>query len=242
MLALRKFLKLPSPQDLGRSEYDALPSREWTPDVTGYCWEDWHEEVKALHPIKYWIAETAGDFLRYKVWFPIKRPFEKFHYWFVSHVIPSRRYHMLDLRQPCAKDGVNEVGECYRYGWRDVPEKMLYALFNLLGEYLKEEPYELTTHYTIEQINADAALKNQHETLQEARAIHHWWTVERHESAKIREDLLHRWSELHKIKEKRDSGEAQQVFDVMHNADADAEKKVDEMIARLMKIRRSLWT
>jgi hypothetical protein len=232
MLALRKFLKLPSPQELGRSEYNALPSRDFTPDETGYCWEDWHEEVKALHPIKYWIAETAGDFLRYKVWFPLKRPVEKLRYWFVSHVIPSRRYHMLDLRQPNG----------YRYGWQDVPEKMLYAMFNLLGEYLKEEPYDLTTNYTIEQINADAGMKHQHEQLQEAKAIHHWWTVTRHEEERVHQDLLHRWCELRKIKEKRDSGEADKVFEVMKNDEEDQEKKLDEMIARLMKIRRSLWT
>jgi hypothetical protein len=178
MLILRKLFKLPSPKDLGRSEYNALPSREFTPDVEGYCWEDWHEEAKRLHPIKYWIAETAGDFFRYKIWLPIKRPFSDAHYWFVSHFIPSRRYHWLDLRQPCKKGDARNI-DCYRYGWADVPEKMLYAMFNLLKEYFDENPYDLRTHYSLEEINADAGLKSQYETFQEARAILEWWNVGR---------------------------------------------------------------
>lgn len=237
MLALRKLLKLPSPVELGRSEYNALQSRDFTPDCVGYTWEDWHAEVKKLHPVKYWIAETAGDFLRYKVWLRITRPITDAHYWFVSHVIPSRRFHMLDLRQP--KGEISNI-DAYRYGWNDVPEKMLYAMFNLLKEYFKEEPYELTTHYTLEEINADFGMKAQYETLQEAKTILHWWQVGRKEERKIYSDLLHRWSELRKDKKTRK--EADQVFEVMKNTEADWENKTDEMIARLMKIRRSLWT
>ena len=169
MLFLRRFLKLPSPVDLGRSEYNALPSRKFTPDVEEYSWEDWHIEVKKLHPIKYWFAETFGDFLRYKIWLPLTRPFTDFHYWLVSHTI--RRYHMLDLRQPIIRCGLSNY-DAYRYGWVEVCDKMAYAMFNLLKEYLDAEPYELTEHYTIDQINADPGMKLQHETLQEAKIIY----------------------------------------------------------------------
>lgn len=232
MLALRKLLKLPSPVDLGWSEYNALQSREWTPDCDGYCWEDWHAEVKKMHPVKYWIAETASDFLRYKVWFPIKRPFGKAWYWLVSHAIAKRRYHMLDLRQPGG----------YQYGWQDVDQKMLYAIFNLLKEYFDEEPYELTAHYTLEEINADPAYKQQYETIQEAKSLLHWWQVGRKEEEKVRAELLHRWCELKKDDQARRDGRADEMWAVLQTADEDYEKKTDEMIARLMKIRRSLWT
>jgi hypothetical protein len=241
MLYLRKLLKLPTPKELGWGPYNALPSREFTPDCQGPTWEDWHVEVKKLHPVKYWIAETFGDFLRYEVWFRISRPFEDFHYWFVSHFIPSRRYHMLDLRQPLGKSElVNH--HAYRYGWADVCSKMLYAMFNLLGEYLKEEPYDLTENYTLEQINADIGLKMQHESLQEARAIHQWWNVGRKEEQKIYDELLARWCDLRKSKAARDNGEADQMFKVLKTAEEEMEEKTDQMIARLMKIRRNLWT
>lgn len=232
MLALRKLLKLPGPVELGRSSYDALPSRDFTPDTTDYCWEDWHAEVKALHPIKYWISETAADFIRFNIWFPVRRPFKDAHYWLVSHLNPKRRHHMLDLRQPGG----------YQYGWIDVDARMLFAMFNLLKKYFEEKPYDLTADYTLEQINADAALKNQHETLQEARDILNWWTVQRIKDQAIKDELLTRWCALRKEKVTRDSGEADQVWAVMKKADSDYEEKTDEMITRLMKIRRSLWT
>ena len=241
MLALRKLLKLPGPVELGRSEYNALQSREFTPDCVGYTWEDWHEEVKKLHPIKYWLAETAGDFFRYKVWMRLTRPIKDAHYWIVSHFIPSRRFHMLDLRQPCGKGELSNI-DCYRYGWHDVPEKMLYAVFNLLKEYFKENPYDLTQDYTLEEINADLGYKHQYETFQEAKNILQWWTIGRKEDHKAYNELLHRWCELRKNEVTRKSGEADQIWAVMRNAEEDNEKKTDEMIARLMKIRRSLWT
>ena len=241
MLFLRKFLKLPTPRELGWGDYDALPSKEFTPDCDGPTWEDWHVEIKKLHPIKYWIAETFGDFVRYNIWFPIIHPLKDFHYWIVSHLIPSRRFHMLDLRQPIAK-GELANHDTYRYGWADVCNKMLYAMFNLLGEYLKEEPYDLIKDYTLEQINADAGMKIQHECLQEAKDIYQWWRVGRKEEQKIYDDLLARWCDLRKDKISRDNGEADQMFKILKSAENGIEEKTDEMIARLIKIRRNLWT
>src|SRR5574339_627384 len=186
MLFLRKLFKLPTPVDLGWSEYNALEDEDFSDEPQGKTWQDWHRTVKQMHPVKYWIAETFGDFVRYKIWLRFTRPFRNAHYWFVSHFVPSRRYHMLDLRQPCHKDEINEVGDCYRYGWRDVPEKMLYAMFNLLGEYLnKENPHDLTQWYTREQIEADEGMKRQQADIEEARAIYHWWTITRHEDNAI---------------------------------------------------------
>jgi len=76
--------------------------------------------MKGHHPIRYFLADTIPYFIRYKVWFPLTRPIKNVYYWFISHVVPSRQYHMLNLRQS---------GE-YRYGWRNVSEKMLYAKQN----------------------------------------------------------------------------------------------------------------
>jgi hypothetical protein len=241
MLKLRKLLKLPSPVDLGWSDCDALQSREFTPDCDGYTWEDWHDTVKSMHPIKYFIAETFGDFLRYKVWLRISRPFSDVYYWFVSHFVPSRRYHMLDLRQPCSKGDLSNF-DCYRYGWTDVPQKMLYAWFNLLKEYLEEEPYDLTKDYTLEQINADVGMKMQHESLQEAKLIHRWWTVDLKKEYKTLADIRHQWSELRQDKAAREKGDDEKFRVVMTNVEKELEDKTDEMLMRLIKLRRSLWT
>lgn len=238
MLYLRRFLKLPSPVDLGWSEYNALEDADWSDEPQGKTWQDWHKTVKKMHPVKYFIAETAADWFRHKIWWPIKHPLSDAKYWFVSHFIPSRRYHMLDLRQPRkAGDVVNH--DCYRYGWRDVPEKMLYAMFNLLGEYLnKEKPHDLTQWHTREEIEADAGMKRQQDDIEEARAIYHWWAVEQHqEHARITE-TRHLWWEAKKNK----LPNKEEYWNLLKKLEEDQETKTDEMIARLMKIRRSLWT
>jgi hypothetical protein len=227
MLFLRKFFKLPGPVELGWSDYDALEDEEWSTAPQGKTWQDWHKTVKQMMPARYWIAETAADWLRYKIWFPVKRPFSKAHYWFVSHFIPSRRYHMLDLRQ---KGG-------YRYGWQDVPEKMLYAMFNLLGEYLEEGSNDLTQWYTREQIEAEPGYKEQQRAVDEAIAIYHWWTVEKPASEKIRIDMLNTWSTAKKAKDPKE----EEYWEKMQKMEDDMEAKADEMIARLMMIRRTLW-
>jgi hypothetical protein len=235
MLFLRKLFKLPSPIDLGWSTTNALESAQFSDEPKGKTWEDWRATVKEMHPIKYWCAETAPDFARYNIWLPVARPIENVRYWLVSHLIPSRRYHMLDLRQPCIKDSQ----DCYRYGWADVPEKMLYAMFNLLGEYLnKEEPGDLSLYYTHEQIEADIYLKAQHEAFEEANAIYYWWTVARHEETARCEKLFDDY-----LKARKNKTPDRDFLKVSHRTQEKMnEDKVEEMIVRLMKIRRTLWT
>lgn len=226
----KKLVSLPSPRELGWSKHNALEDAEFSPNPRGKTWQDWHAHVKQLHPTKYFIVETLPKWFRYKIYWPIKRPIEKAHYWFVSHFIPSRRYHMLDLRQPGG----------YRYGWQDVPEKMLYAMFNLLGEYLNgEQPVDLSDWHTEAQIEADPGMKMQQNSLNEARAIYHWWNVGRKAEEKAISDKQHEWW-LHRKDQK--STQAEALFKELKEMEEAYENKTDEMIARLMKIRRTLWT
>lgn len=224
----KRWWKLPSPVDLGWSEYNALEDEDWSDEPQGKTWQDWHAHVKKHYPIHYFLVESLPTFLRRKVWWPIKHPAERLRYWLVSHLVPSRRYHMLDLRQ---KDG-------YRYGWQDVPEKMLYAMFNLLGEYLEEGVNDLTQWYTREQIEADEGYKAQQDAIDEARAIYHWWTVEKPAAEKAHTEMLSLWHKSKKAKDPR----TEEYWKTMQKMEDDNEAKIDEMIARLMKIRRTLWT
>lgn len=236
MLFFRNLLKLPSPADLGWAKTNALESVLFSDDPKGKTWEDWHKTVKEMHPVKYWFAETAADFLYYNIWLSIKRPIADAYYWFVSHVIPSRRYHMLDLRQSCSK---GKDQECYRYGWCDVPEKMLYAMFNLLGEYLnKEKPMEPAHYYTREQIENDVHLKAQQEALDEANDIYYWWSVTRHEENALCDKLR---DDYHKARKNKADNIAY-LRTLYLTQERMNEVKVDEMAARLLKIRRTLWT
>lgn len=235
---LKSLIRLPSPVDLGWSSVNALEDEDWSDDPQGKTWQDWHRHVKELHPVKYWFRETLTGFVKRKIYWPIKHPVEKAHYWLVSHVVLSRRYHMLDLRQLHHHEHCHPH-KCYHYGWVDVPDKMLFAIFNLLGEYLNgEKPYDLSQHYSKEQIDSDGGMKNQQANLEEAKAIYHWWTVGRDQAVDSRNWYLNRWSEAKKNKDPR----KEYYWDKMKDLDAKFEEKDDEMIARLMRIRRTLWT
>lgn len=238
MFYLCKFLKLPTPVELGMSKYNALPSRDFTPQAQGPCWEDYHVEVKKLHPVKYFLVETLPDFWRYNIWNTCTRPFKDAHYWLVSHIIPSRRYHMLDLRQPKMRNGI-ENQDAYRYGWNDVPEKMVYAMMNLLDHYLTvEKPYDLSLHYSPEEIEADVGLKRQHHNLNEAKTISHWWNNERNQNLTKRIKLVTQWSKAH-----RDcSPDADKLSQELQEHEKYCDNKLEEMLIRLIKIRPGLWT
>jgi len=227
MSFVKKLFKLPGPVELGMSDCDALEDETFSDNPIGPTWQDWHKIVKKMHPAKYFFAETLRCFLLYRVWFPLWRPVSDAKYWLVSHLVPKRRYHMLDLRQ---KDG-------YRYGWVDVPEKMLYAMFNLLKEYLDEGPYDLTKKYSLEEIYADEGMKIQHKHLQEALAINYWWTVQRSLDDAEHKRMQDLWWEHKKNKWPN----MDLYWKQMNKLEADIELKTEEMILRLMKIRRGLW-
>lgn len=241
MLKLRKLFKLPTPKQLGKSEYNALPMRDFTPWEKEYCWEDYYDQLKAEYPVRYFLAETLPKFIRYKMYFPIAVPVSNAWYWFKSHFMPGKKYHLLDLRQPCVKGGIANF-DCYRYGWCDVPEKMLYAMFNLLKEYFDEEPYDLTKDYTEEEIEADEGLKQQQFCYNEAKAILYWWQVERKEELAVQRQLTHEWSELRHTDTGPDNPVTLALLEKSRLAEEEFQNKTDEMIARLMKIRRTLWT
>lgn len=238
MLFLRKLFKLPGPKELGWSDSNALEMREFSDEPQGKTWEDWYEYCKEQYPVKYFLSETLIKFIKYKLWFPIKIPVGSAWYWFISHTIPSRRYHMLDLRQFCGKNEISNH-DCYRYGWSDVPEKMLYAIFNLLGEFLnKESVIDLTKWYSQEEISKDYGMKRQQDALDEARMIYRWWLVGRKQARKEIDDIRTEWYDARKNKDPK----KEEYWDLARKLEEEFENTTDDMIARVMKIRRTLWT
>lgn len=229
MKIIKNLFKLPSPVELGWSKYNALESRDFPNDPPGRSWEEWHETVKSMHPIKYFFVKTLTFWFTVNIWNKLK----DFKYWIVSYIIPSRRFHFLDLRQP------QGVCDSYQWGWTDVDSKMLYAMFNLLGEYLnKEDPADLTDYYSLEEIEAELNLKRQHENLVEAKIIYNWWTAERKEDYKVMDDLLMAWVEARRNK----SPNVEYLWQLHKQCDEEFDKKEEEMLIRLIKIRKSLWT
>jgi hypothetical protein len=136
--------------------------------------EDYREYLKANFPVRFFLAYTVIDAVR-NAWWDFCRPIKEAHYWFVSHVIPSRRYHMLDLRQPN-----------YRYGWCDVDYRLGFAMFNLLNQFVD---HELEHKFCPPETDTDDWSVAHRKTHEEIRALHHWWNVERRELQKQIDDL-----------------------------------------------------
>jgi hypothetical protein len=238
MLFLRKALKLPSPVDLGWSDCDALQLREFTPDCEGYTWEDWHETIKKKYPIRYFFAETFPLFLKRKIWWKISFPANKFYYWVMCHIHPEHKFHLLDLRQPI--DNKYNIDR-YRYGWIDIPHKMLFAMFNLLKEYIDSDPYDISSDLSMDIINADSAYKEQYEKLKEAKDLLYWWEVTRKNDYALLDDMRTTWSIMHKNKEARQNGSADKLLDAIRDYESSLEKTAEEMLIRLVKIRSFMF-
>lgn len=228
---LWKIFRLPSPKELGWTvdDHNALPMalfRQVGDD--SHTWEDWDEKMRKEYPIRYFLAETVPFWFNTR----IKRRLHDVWHYIASHVVPSRRYHMLDLRQPKQKGKYS-----YRFGWLDSDSKMVYALFNILNTFVKDE---LPNMYcpSEEDVQANPHLLTQRMTYLEVKAIHYWWNVERLRQHKVHDDMLHNWAEA---KRAHDPNEHQLWVD-LQKLEADLNDKEDEMIGRLIKIRRSLWT
>lgn len=226
MLPWQRFFRLPSPVDLGWSQYNALESREFSDEPHGKTWEDWREYCQKNYPVRYFFAETLHDFLRYKVWLRITRPVTEAWYWLKCHTLPTYRFHILDLRQ-----------SDYKYGWRDIDHRMQYALFNLLNLFVKHE----FPHYyfpTEEDVKQDPSLARQREVAQEVTLIHFWWNTERHQEYEAIEKKTSEWYEAKKMK----AYNKEVLWEELQQLKKAFDDKEDEMLLRLMKVRRSLWT
>ena len=225
-----KWKFLPSPIKLGMSTSNALGSRHFGSQPGQATWEDWDEKVKAMHPIRYFLIEEFTPWVRLQWRKYVTDPI----YWFKCHFMKSYRYHFLDLRQPPNK----EFGfPAYKYGWIDSDTKMVYALFNILNTFVREEmPHQFCP--SEEDVADEPHLQHQRHAWLETKAIHYWWNIERLRQQKTHDELLNKWSDAHKV----NAPETQQLWDDLKKIEQTLKDKEEEMIIRLIKIRGSLWT
>ena len=226
---LWKIFRLPSPKELGWSDTNALPIVLFrNPNQNNPTWEDWEEKMRKEYPVRYFLAETLPFWFSIK----IKRKVKDAIYFVTSHIVPSRRYHMLDLRQPKKKGKYS-----YRWGWIDSDSRMLYAMFNILNTFVKEEFPNMYCP-SEEEVRANPYMMSQRLHYLEIKAIHYWWNVERERQLAAHSKLLKEWSDA----KHAHSANEHQLWDDLQKLETANDEKEDEMIGRLMKIRRSLWT
>lgn len=161
------------------------------------------------------LKKKARRFFR-EIWWSIKNRISKLHYFLVSHIIPGRKYHKLNLSQPNG----------YKWGWIDADTQLLYACFNILKNYVEQELGQdhVKIEYSEEELN-DPCMGELNKKWQahykEIDELYIYWVTIRPEWEKIINRLSgqERWEEQDKFDEKE-----------------------TEMLIRLVKTRGGMWT
>lgn len=210
-------IRLPSPKELGRSERDTLPSGLMSSIKEGeYTWEAWHAEVKKDYPIRYFLSEFIPNlFFKY-----IKRPIKSIIYWVRSHIQPSKRYHMLDIRDKISG---------YSYGWIDADTQMLNACFNILKNFIEKECPSLVSwvedHKDLDSETSETDIESKREVVN----LYKWWVWDRASD----------YSEIEDLVEKDPSEENDKKIRALM---AKIEQDETDMLPRLIAVREFLWT
>lgn len=228
----KKLLLLPTPAELGRSDGNYLPSRLLNrhDEKDGkYYWEDYYDEMKEKYPIKYFLSQTLTAWWRRWIW-GTYAPLERARYWLISHLISSRKYHLLDLRQP-EKDG-------YQFGWLDSDRQIEYACFNILRNYVEKElPHcYVKQEFTKEELKAEPSLRAQKKHFDDIKIIYRYWTVEKKELEKNLDILRDKWYNTSKKKE------ADKLFKFLKEEEKRVEDLKDKMLIKLIKTRKGMWS
>ena len=230
----KKIFKFPSPKELGLSKSNYLPLRKLTPEVDSFSWEDYDDYIKNNYPIKYFLLETIFNFIKYKIYYKIYFPIHKVYYFLICHIFNSKKYHLLDLRQPNNERSVDH----YRYGWIDIPEKILYANFNLLKEFIENSNNINFENFSEEELKNDPGIRQQKFVLDEAREIYTWWKVERKKDLYIIENLYNDYLNATNSKNMILKNE---INSIIKAKESSVDYKTDDMLQRLLKIRKGLW-
>jgi hypothetical protein len=230
--------KLPGPKDLGMSDSNnAMPMRDFS-DTDEPTWEDFYARLKQDYPVRFFLSSTLPDTLLYAWRRTLGWKLRDGWYWLKSRV--WRKDHIIDLRQP-GKDQLE--ADYYRWGWLETDTKMLFALFTLLDEFMKNGlPLYLPTPEQAEKDDGKdyehAGMKKQREVCFELLTIHEWWKRGRKVNCQIESDLCSKWSDAKRAR----SPETASLWQELLAKTAKNEQDEEEMIARLLKIRKCLWT
>jgi hypothetical protein len=234
MLYFQKIFKFPNPKQLGMSKHcNAMPMKDFGDNDGSPTWEDYEDYLKKTYPAKFFFASTLPSFLMHTWLKLLGWKLQDFKYWFISFVI--QRDHMLDLRQP--KRNKQFDIDYYRSGYIDTDTKMVYAMFNLLTNFVEKQLVHMYFP-TQEDIAREPHLQSQLDQNNEILAIYHWWSKDRKFECKEGDEALTKWHNAKKSK----SPNTNQLWEELKSIDKRNEDKLEEMLIRLLKIRKYLWS
>lgn len=237
LLKLPKWLRVPSPVDLGRAKHNALPMHGIGNPNNSYTWEEWREEVQTKHPVRYFFFETIP------LWFSvkIKMPIQEAIYWTKCKLFKKYKFHLIDIRNTNYKH--DSLGK-YTYGYVDPLNKILYASFAILSKHV--ETADSGPKFQIQWLKEElakndneihgsrAALEKKIADYQTILDLYEWWNVTRPILLKKCDDALISDS-------KKSNKDVLEKYKDSNAADEQLEKEECDALKRLADIRMYLW-
>ncbi len=175
---------------------------------------NWEKKLKTKYPTRYAIGEAIERFFGP---FRVAKRKCKTAYWALQHRFnPKHRYHIVNTKLPP--------------GYHEVETRMFYAMFQLFAEFME---FQLKTPHVVWEYDKSAfedwmieddlegvekEIESRNKMWKEMNDLYTWWTVT---YPKLEKDF----------DESSFTIEAEEEF----------EKEVEEMMIRLVKIRRTLW-
>lgn len=241
----KSLLAFPPPTSYGADNDYALPIDDFKNTDNDYTWEMYYKDVKKDFPIKYFIVKLIPEVIN-DITFPVRSRIKDGIYFIKSHVIPSRRYHLLSLVQP--KSGTNDD---YTYGWIDSDHQMIFACMNILVSFIEEEYgiEEFKNHLeflrsevvkynllTDEQKRMEWSCEQNLTAHQKMFDIYNWWKVDRKNILKKYDNDLTYW---HNNRKTPIGNELHKNLNIL---EAEIKEKEQEMLIDLINVREFMWT
>lgn len=225
-----KFFTLPTPAELGRTDGEALPSREWSPETTDYTWEDYEEELARRFPVR-WNIRRFGRWLR-RTWYRLDMA------WFGLVSRFWLKQHLLDYRKCGDQD--------YRGGYIDACDAMPIAMFGILKSFVEEcgvvqQTEELEAH--LREASPDSLddedrlmLSRSLDSKKEMVTLYQWWVEGRKEEERQLGQILTLLDEKPISK-----NEYKRRLEAYGKKEREISETQMQMMLRLVRVHPSLW-
>lgn len=234
-------------------------------------WDEWKTIAKTNHPFRYWLAEEFLDKVQRFLNAPTDC-IHSIRYWIInrfitrSHALTSSsltrgQYHEMDQRilhslfdelvnfVEVEKAWMQVISHSERYKKPSFFQRFKWRDANAGIEYLKWETTLTDVEWLDEDKKHEAKATPQALAAQEILELYFWWKFSRPNRVDPYE--LSGWSKLCEEKslmefsERRDPEhrkKTKEVLNRLNEIEESYEREDEEMLIRLIKIRRSLWT
>jgi hypothetical protein len=220
-------------------------------------WKEWRETGKKNHPIRFWISEELLDMIQDVFYYPSDK-FNQVRIYFLNRWIDKTN--SLTANKKDIKPGQ----------WCDLSERILYCLFNELQIFVEKELTREGAKGGLEYLNWASTLRYDDEWCKdkdyyneltpqakssiEIKELYLWWT----ETYRNRPDPLDASGSMEYFRLSREANDSKDIFaedsteelkqmkEETHKRLNEIESQYDEedtqMLIRLIKVRKSLWT